>query len=524
MTTSSGALAKRFMTKPTPTLPAMFAAPAMTSQAAANVAGMPQRSITPGMWTERKETWKPHIAKLPAISQKRRSRIASLPCSRQPGTATARGRCGNERASGSAKSAIAPSVQSAATQPCIAIAIVTSGASTSWPAGPPAPMTPLARPRSSAAVRRLTSPIRSALLATAVPAAETTSIRKTSASSVWTTTRSAVAAASRHAPPAITRAGPKRRASASTAGSAAPAASWPKAAASPIAAMPSPVAVLSGDRNIPNDARLPEISAVSAVAAAVSRHVAALMPSRSGSGRRGSSAACTARGRAPRQRTRGTRRARCRGRATCCRRGGRTPRPRAPRGAARRRRSSASERRRRCAGVHRRRPATWWAPGEWSNDAWWFSRKDGHRQRSRGHGQRRRRRLRHRVGERHERLLDASHLRRRDERGEQRLEARLGNARDDVLPAVRLQEGVADLLNARCAERIAPVGDEVAGVGVRLRLQDPVDRADERDQVVDRSVAFARRQLRVLAVPLELVEDGVLRLLAPVEQEHVLPQ
>jgi len=204
------------MTKPTPTLPAMFAAPAITSQAPANDAGMPQRSITPGMWTDRNETWKPHIAKLPAISQKRRSRIASPLWATRPGVSARRGRCGNERASGSASSAIAPSAHSAATQPCIAIAIVTSGARTSWPAGPPAPMTPLARPRSSTAVRRLTSSIRSALLATAVPAAETTSIRKTSASSEWTTTRSAVAAASRHAPPVITRAGPKRRASVST--------------------------------------------------------------------------------------------------------------------------------------------------------------------------------------------------------------------------------------------------------------------------------------------------------------------
>ena len=45
--------------------------------------------------------------------------------------------------------------------------------------------------------------------------------------------------------------------------------------------MPSPVAVLSGDRNMPNEARLPAMSAVSPLAAAVSRQVA--MPSRRGS-------------------------------------------------------------------------------------------------------------------------------------------------------------------------------------------------------------------------------------------------
>jgi hypothetical protein len=55
---------------------------------------------------------------------------------------------------------MAPSAHSAATQPCRAIANVTSGASSSCPAGPPAPITPAARPRSAGAVRRLTSPMR----------------------------------------------------------------------------------------------------------------------------------------------------------------------------------------------------------------------------------------------------------------------------------------------------------------------------------------------------------------------------
>ena len=70
------------------------------------------------------------------------------------------------------------------------------------------------------------------------------------------------------------------------------------------------------------------------------------------------------------------------------------------------------------------------------------------------------------------------------------------------------------------ARRIAEVGRIRPG----LHLQQAVDAADEFDQLADRRIARGRRERRVLAHPLELVEDGVLRLLLPVEQEHVLEQ
>ena len=104
------------------------------------------------------------------------------------------------------------------------------------------------------------------------------------------------------------------------------------------------------------------------------------------------------------------------------------------------------------------------------------------------------------------------------------LEALPQHARDDVLPAVRLEHGRLDLAHAR---RVAcRVGDaaEVARVGRGLRLQDAVDRADQRDQVVDRGVALGSGRASRLPCPFQLVEDRVLRLLLPVEQEDVLPQ
>jgi hypothetical protein len=50
-------------------------------------------------------------------------------------------------------------------------------------------------------------------------------------------------------------------------------------------------------------------------------------------------------------------------------------------------------------------------------------------------------------------------------------------------------------------------------VGLRLRPQDRVDRADEADQLVDGAIALARVDAAILALPLELVEERVLRLL-----------
>ena len=55
--------------------------------------------------------------------------------------------------------------------------------------------------------------------------------------------------------------------------------------------------------------------------------------------------------------------------------------------------------------------------------------------------------------------------------------------------------------------------DEVVRIGRGLDLQDAVDGADERDQVVHRRIARLRRELRVLAHPFHLVQDRVLRFL-----------
>ena len=101
---------------------------------------------------------------------------------------------------------------------------------------------------------------------------------------------------------------------------------------------------------------------------------------------------------------------------------------------------------------------------------------------------------------------------------------RILHARDDVLPAIGGKHG--GLHGFGLGVRHGPAADfeEVARIGRGLRLQDAVDGADQRDQVVHRRVARVGRELRVLAHPFELVEDRVLRLLLPVEQEHVLQQ
>ena len=203
--------------------------------------------------------------------------------------------------------------------PRMAIANVTSGASSSWPAGPPAPTTPAARPRSAGAVAPadLADQERVARHRGAgrehdqhqederdqgVDEDEQRRADREQAGAAGDDARRRRSGAPALRPPAGRR---RRRAARS-------------AAASAIDAMPSPVAVLSGDRNMPNEARLPAISAVSAVADPGQAPAAALIAATSRSGRRTRAAGCARRRRAPRRRTsRSRRRCRPRSRSAC---------------------------------------------------------------------------------------------------------------------------------------------------------------------------------------------------------------
>jgi hypothetical protein len=135
-----------------------------------------------------------------------------------------------------------------------------------------------------------------------------------------------------------------------------------------------------------------------------------------------------------------------------------------------------------------------------------------------------------RAGPRHQPMIGASALAMRspcggrDQAAENLGEARLLHARDDVLPAVGLEQGGLQRHGLGHGHRAAADLHEVAGIRLRLGLQDAVHGADQGDQVVHRPVTRLRVQPRVLAPPLELVEHRVLRLLPPVVQEHVLVQ
>ncbi len=57
-----------------------------------------------------------------------------------------------------------------------------------------------------------------------------------------------------------------------------------------------------------------------------------------------------------------------------------------------------------------------------------------------------------------------------------------------------------------------------------MRLQQPVDRADQSDEVIDGPLALFRTQLEVLADPFQFVDVGVLGFLFPMEKKDVLEQ
>ncbi len=121
-----------------------------------------------------------------------------------------------------------------------------------------------------------------------------------------------------------------------------------------------------------------------------------------------------------------------------------------------------------------------------------------------------------------ERRADALHLRPGDHAAQDLLEALVLHARNDVLPAVGLEDRVADLLHLLPVERPAAHPQKVIHVGGRLHLQNAVHRGDQLDQVGDGLLALRFGEPGVLALPLQLVEDRVLGFLLPVEQEHVL--
>ena len=92
-------------------------------------------------------------------------------------------------------------------------------------------------------------------------------------------------------------------------------------------------------------------------------------------------------------------------------------------------------------------------------------------------------------------------LDRRDEASKHVAEPTL-HARTDVLPTVRAQHPCSDVLRLIAAERPSADTQEILSVRLRLALQDPIDRRDQFDQLVDRSVTLLdvfSRQTEVVA-------------------------
>jgi len=126
--------------------------------------------------------------------------------------------------------------------------------------------------------------------------------------------------------------------------------------------------------------------------------------------------------------------------------------------------------------------------------------------------------------ERCERALDAFALRLGDHAAQNLAEGRVLCTREDVLPAIGLEERGLDRLLLLPRDSAAAGGSEIIGIRGGLGDEDAVDRSDQFDEVVDRLVAGLIAQCRVVPLPFELVEDRVLAFLFPVEQEDVLEQ
>src|SRR6476660_6067659 len=92
------------------------------------------------------------------------------------------------------------------------------------------------------------------------------------------------------------------------------------------------------------------------------------------------------------------------------------------------------------------------------------------------------------LSERGERRLYALALVFADQAGQHLPEVLVLGARVDVLPAVSLEECGLDRARLGVADRAAALRREIICVGFGLRLQDPVHRGDQLDELVDRPV------------------------------------
>src|SRR5215831_14519198 len=114
--------------------------------------------------------------------------------------------------------------------------------------------------------------------------------------------------------------------------------------------------------------------------------------------------------------------------------------------------------------------------------------------------------------------MNALELRVGCQAGECAGEMRMPRARENVLPAIGFEQGLLDHANLEPGQ-LSPAGPgKVIAVSSGLPLHNPVDGADQLDQLADRDIACCTAGVGIDAAPLQLVHDGVLALLLPVEE------
>lgn len=121
-----------------------------------------------------------------------------------------------------------------------------------------------------------------------------------------------------------------------------------------------------------------------------------------------------------------------------------------------------------------------------------------------------------------ERRVDPLELRASRQAGERAGEVLLPRPGKDVLKTVGLQDPLLHDVKLGRAQVTTTSASKVVAIGRSLAPQDRVDRRDQCDQLVDRSIPGLRRDAGVQAPPLQLIEDRVLGLFLPVEEKDVL--
>src|SRR5215475_4487317 len=91
----------------------------------------------------------------------------------------------------------------------------------------------------------------------------------------------------------------------------------------------------------------------------------------------------------------------------------------------------------------------------------------------------------------------------------------------NVLPPVRFEDSSVQGLLLRLTQGAPTCGSPIVGISLSLGLEDAVDGPNQLDQFIDPLISLRGCYRGIVALPLQLIHNGVLALLFPMKPKHI---